>query len=344
VIGFASCGGGVTMLKVRRCVRWFKGFKVSGFQRFQLKAHCVAKWLERLLVFCLVLFILPTAPLFAEEQMIVAVSVPPQRYFVEKIGGQHVSVIVIGSGSGCPESYEPRPQQMAEISRARIYFAIGFPFEDVWLPKFSTTNPGMIICHTDEGIKKIPLAGHVESDVKLDTEKMTPSAGSHAHGMFDPHIWLSPSLVRIQAQNITKALKKADPANADYYQKNLEKFDGEITALDMELRKNFGDMKPGKSFLVFHPSWGYFAAEYGLKQVPFEHEDREPSPREMMKLVIFAREKGLKVIFVQPQMSPKVIDTFAKEIGGQTVLIDPLAENWAENLKSVAVKIKDAAK
>ena len=160
----------------------------------------------------------------------------------------------------------------------------------------------------------------------------------------DPHIWTSPLLVRIQAQNITKALQKADPANGDYYQKNFEKFSAEITALDMELRKIFRDGKPGASFLVFHPSWGYLAAEYGLKQVPFENEDREPSPREMMNLIIFAREKGLKVIFVQPQMSTKTVDAFTKEIGGQAVLIDPLAENWADNLKAVAIKIKGAAR
>lgn len=310
------------MLKTRRGGRWHKGH----------------------LVFCLFLFIFQSASLLAEGQMIVAVSVPPQKYFVEKIGGQRVSVTVIGGGSGCPESYEPRPRQMAVISHARIYFAIGLPFEEVWLPKFSASNPGMIICHTDEGVKKIPLAGSASGGNKVDARKPISGAGSHAHGMLDPHIWLSPPLVRIQAQNITKALQKADPANKDYYQKNFEKFSAEITALDVELRKIFMDGKPGGSFLVFHPSWGYLATEYGLKQVPFENEDREPSPREMMNLVIFAREKGLKVILVQPQMSPKTVDAFAKEIGGQTVLIDPLVENWADNLKAVAIRIKEAAR
>ena len=97
-------------------------------------------------------------------------------------------------------------------------------------------------------------------------------------------------------------------------------------------------------FLVFHPSWGYFAHAYHLEQVPIEIEGKNPKPAQMKELIEYAKEKGIKVIFIQPQFSTKSSEQIAKEIGGQVAFANPLAENWASNLLDVANKFRTALK
>ena len=261
---------------------------------------------------------------FAAEPIQVTVSIPPQKYFVEKIGGSLVKTMVMAPAGGCAETYEPKPQQMAALSKARIYFAIGFPFEDVWLPKFAAANPNMLICRTDEGIKKLPLDAQHEHE--------------HEHGnkdekMLDPHIWLSPPLVRIQAKNILKALQTADAASSATYQKNFEKFDAEIMKLDEWIRDALKNIKSGNTFLVMHPTWQYFAESYGLKQIAIETEGREPTSKELMAIINKAKAHQIKIIYVQPQTPLRSVETIAKAIGGAIVTIDPLTEDWEINLR-----------
>jgi zinc transport system substrate-binding protein len=106
----------------------------------------------------------------------------------------------------------------------------------------------------------------------------------------------------------------------------------------------FEDKAGGTEFFVFHPSWGYFADAYGLKQIPFEIEGKEPGPGEMARLSRYAREKGIKVVFVQPQFSTKSAEAIAREIGGRLIIADPLREDWMKNLREVAAKFRAALK
>jgi zinc transport system substrate-binding protein len=94
--------------------------------------------------------------------------------------------------------------------------------------------------------------------------------------------------------------------------------------------------------MVFHPSWGYFAHAYGLKMVPIEIEGKEPKPAQLRELIEHARENGIKFVFVQPQFSARSAKLIAGEIGGQVVFADPLAEDWADNLRGVARKFETA--
>jgi hypothetical protein len=96
----------------------------------------------------------------AGEPIPVFVSIPPQKYFVEKIGGSCVQVSVMVPPGANPHIYEPRPNQMTALSKSRIYFAIGVTFETVWLPKFAKLNPQMRIVHTDKGIDKMAMVEH----------------------------------------------------------------------------------------------------------------------------------------------------------------------------------------
>jgi zinc transport system substrate-binding protein len=154
-------------------------------------------------------------------------------------------------------------------------------------------------------------------------------------------VWLSPPLVKIQARHIADGLIAVDPANRSRYEENLAGFLREIEALDSDLKALFAG-SPGARFMVFHPSWGYFAKAFGLEQVPIEIEGKEPKPAQLKELIHQAREHGIKVVFVQPQFSAKSAEMVAREIGGQVVAADPLAADWAENLREVGRRFKAA--
>jgi len=96
-----------------------------------------------------------------------------------------------------------------------------------------------------------------------------------------------------------------------------------------------------KAFLVFHPSWGYFAKRYSLEQVAIESQGKEPKPKELIELIKDAKEHNIKIVFVSPQFSQGSAKTIAKSINGSVHVIDPLAKNWEENLIQTAQKIAD---
>jgi zinc transport system substrate-binding protein len=266
------------------------------------------------------------------------VSILPQKYFVEKIGGDLVDVSVMVLPGASEATYEPKPNQMVTLSRAKIYFAIGVPFEKVWLKKIATSNQQLMVVHTDKGIAKRALASH-PSVSRESKEGASEGADHGSHGVKDPHIWLSPPLVEIQARTILKALQKIDPTNQAVYEANYKKFRKELREIDEEIRGMFEGRGKGAAFMVFHPSWGYFADAYGLKQIPIEVEGKAPKPAQMKALIEIAREKAISVIFVQPQFSTKRAEVIAKAIGGRIMVADPLAEDWENNLREQAMKI-----
>jgi zinc transport system substrate-binding protein len=266
--------------------------------------------------------------------MHVAVSILPQRYFVEKIGGQFVEVEVMVPPGATPETYEPRPGQMSALNRSGIYFACGVPFETTWLPKIISVNPKILVIHTEKDIKKRSLEAHWHPG-----EDTKPHSGSSHGETGDPHIWLSPPLVILQARTIFEALASSDPQNRASYETNYKEFVSELVELDLYLSRLFGAGAKSGSFMVFHPAWGYFADAYGLEQMPVEVEGKEPKARDLDDFIKRARELGAKAIFVQPQYSPKTAQTIADAVGGTLVQADDLAPDWEKNLVQVAGQI-----
>jgi zinc transport system substrate-binding protein len=165
-----------------------------------------------LLVFC------ASGTSLAAEKLSAFVSILPQKYFVEKIGGSLTAVSVMVDPGGNPHNYEPKPRQMAELSKAGIYFAAGVQFEDVWLKRFAALNPDMLVIHTEEGIEKLPMRAYSHHE----GGETGSHEAEHSHGTKDPHIWLSPPLVKIQAENILKGLAKADPNHQADYEANYK--------------------------------------------------------------------------------------------------------------------------
>jgi len=277
----------------------------------------------------------------AIEKKNVFVSILPQKYFVEKIGGDFINAHVMVKPDKSPADYEPTPSQMRILSKTRAYFAIGVLFEDTWLQKFASMNPEMQIIHTEKGIVKKPINRHANIQL-LSSGNNLKAHSHHIEGIKDPHIWLSPPLVKTQVENIYNGLILIDSKHAAAYENNYQKFISQVDALDRELKKLFSFGIKQKQFLVFHPSWGYFADAYGLKQVSIEIEGKAPKARDLKELIQYATQHDITTIFVQPQFSTKHSEIIAKEIHGQIVFADPMAEDWQKNLKNVAQSIKNA--
>jgi len=167
----------------------------------------------------------------------------------------------------------------------------------------------------------------------------------HHHEGLDPHVWLSPAQVKIQATAMRDALIAADPAGADVYRAGYEAFAADVSALDKKLRAAFAAVPEGqRKFMVFHPAWGYFARQYGLTQVPVEREGKEPGPAQLAAIIDEAKKDGVRVVFVQPQFSDRNAEVVAKAIGGSVVGVDPLAEDWLANMEKVAAAFQAAMK
>ena len=269
----------------------------------------------------------PESPGDSKGRIRVFVSILPQAYFVERVGGERVDVSVLVGPGYSPATYELRPKQMAELAKAQLYFRIGVPFEDVWMTRISKANPHMTVIDT-------------RRDIELRSMKATHHKGAEHHhdqtsGLKDPHIWLSLRLVKIQAQNISRALISEDPAHKAYYEDNLRAFKHDLDRLDAEISEIMKDSKR-RRFMVFHPAWGYFARDYGLEQIPVEVEGKEPSAKALAHLIIRAKQDGIKVIFVQAQFSTKNAETVARAIGGRIIRIDPLTKDYLKNMIKVA--------
>lgn len=269
------------------------------------------------------------------EKIPVVVGIAPMKYFVERIGGDLVESTVMVPAGADAHSYEPKPSQMRALAGANLYFAVGLEFEKAWVPRFQAANPKLKVVQTDSQIRKLPMPEHHDDGDE--------PAGHHEEDEDDPHVWTSPALVKFIAEHIVEALSEADPANAAAYRHNEGEFLKELDTLDAEIRGVFAHVPAAKrKFLVFHPAWGYFAQAYGLKQIPVEVQGKEPGPKLLAGIIDQARREGIKVVFVQPQFSTRSAKTIAEAIGGQVSVADPLAGDWAGNLRQVAQTFRQA--
>lgn len=268
----------------------------------------------------------------------VAVSVAPQKYFIQKLAGPLARVSVMVTPGADPHSFEPKASQMAQVAGASIYFAQGVEFEQVWLPRMAASNKKLTVVDATAGIELLPLEEHGHDKEVGHQHAATPDKET------DPHTWTSPRLAKVEAANMARALAQADPANAQAYEANLAALNQEIDALDAAIREALKGLPEGASFLVFHPAWAYFARDYGLREVALEVGGKEPGPRLLRKIIDDSRKKGVKVVFVQPQFSRKAAESVAEGIGATLAVADDLAEDWAANLLQVAKAFREAAR
>jgi len=267
------------------------------------------------------LLLLLTSYIFSNINAVV--SIAPVMHFVKTIGGDKVDISLMVKIGNSPHTYEPKPSQMTAIAKSQIYFAMGVEFENVWLPKFQSLNTHMKVIDLSQSVEKIEMMHHE----------------GHEHEGKDPHIWTSPANVKVIAQNIYKALSTIDTNNTNYYENNLHTFLAQIEATDIQIQKILSSLKDSRNFMVFHPSWGYFAKVYNLIQVAVEVEGKSPKPRELVHLIQEAKKQSVTAIITQPEFSDSSAKIIARELHIPVVKLSPMARNWSENLIKMAKTI-----
>ena len=260
----------------------------------------------------------------------VAVSVLPLAAFVEAVGGDRVRVqTLVGPGQN-PHSFEPTARQIEQLTSAELFWRVGMPFEEAWIARLRSQNSGLNILDARAGLQLPPASARAAA---------SPYPHDDGH---DPHAWTSPTLVRAMVPRLADALAALDPAGAAVYHANAAAYVAELEALDAEIRQTLAPLR-NRRFLVYHPAWGEFAATYGLEQVAIERDGKEPGAHSLAGLATLAGEAGIRVIFVQPQSSPRSAQVLAREIGARIVTVDPLARDYAATLRTLARALVEAA-
>lgn len=250
------------------------------------------------------------------EGLLAFATIPPHAYLARRIGGGLLDVETMIPAGASPHSFEPTPRRIAGVASADIYFTAGVEAEKGFLPKIRRLKPGLEMVDLNRGIRQ---------------------------DASDPHTWLSPRLFAIQARNVYDVLAHADVSHRSEYRKNLEALLADLGKLDRDLAHALKPVR-GRTLYVFHPSLGYFARAYGIKQVAVEVEGKEPGARQLAELIERAKGDGIKVIFAEPQFSKKSAEVIAKAIGGKVVEIDPLAQDYPENMRTISGRVAEALK
>jgi len=253
------------------------------------------------------------------------VSILPQAYFLERVGGEGLAVEVLVGPGQSPHTYEPTPKQMASLGSADLYVRIGIPFEEALARKVASLAPNLMVVEGWQGIELQPMA---------EADHGHP-VGDHDHGRLDPHFWLDPLLVKVHAATVCEALCRLDPQRAPEFRANLAALQADLDALHARLQARLAAVA-GRTMYVFHPAYGYLAHRYGLEQVAVQVEGKEPSARQTAELVERARAAGVSALFVQPQFSSRAAEVIAEAVGAELVPLDPLARDYIANMDRMA--------
>lgn len=259
------------------------------------------------------------------EKPLVAVSIEPQRYFVEQIAGDKVEVKTLVPKGAAPETYDLTPNQIVTLGQCQAYFVMGhLAFERQWVDSYSSQHPHTSIVDMSKGVDPIvadtPHIGHQKEDIP---------------GLFvEPHTWMSVRNALTIANNVCEGLCVTDPENKAYYEQRLDSLDKRLHRLDKRIRTTLATAD--STFLIYHPALTYFARDYGLTQISIESDGKEPSPRQMKTIIDKAAAKGINVLFIQPEFDRRTAETLVKSTRTRLVTVNPLAYDWEKEMTAAA--------
>ncbi|MDP3915713.1 MAG: zinc ABC transporter substrate-binding protein [Bacteroidota bacterium] len=264
------------------------------------------------------------------DQELVTVSILPQKYFVNQIAGDLLQVNVLVPPGSSPHNYSILPSQMKDMAKSKVWLQIGLlTFEDALKDKLADINKALSIVNCSAGID--PIAGSECEEEGNDHE--------HAHHeAYDPHIWLAPAESKIIALNTFNALKAGFPQHVAVFEANYGQFIAKIDSVSTLIEQKLASLT-NRNILIFHPTLGYYARQFGLQQTALELDGKEPSPKHMKGIVDLARERNIRVIFIQKEFDVENAQQLARELNGEVVIIDPLDYDWEKQLQDITDKI-----
>lgn len=285
-----------------------------------------------------------SSPVLAKQEgsppLQVLVSIAPQKFLLERIAGDAVSTIVLVNPGADPHTYEPLPSQLSAAASATLWFTIGVPFEDIWTPRITASNPKLKTVLMSSGIQRLPGEGHTHHEITHEEEEEGEHTEDHMHTGEDPHVWLSPMLVRGMLPVLTRELCRLVPERAAEFRSRAKALDSELEALDAKLALAFKPFPPEQRvFLTFHPSWRYFAANYQLTELSIEVDGKEPGPKKLQEITTAAKKYGITTVFVEPQFPKNAARAIAEALGATIVVSDPLTENLLQLYSDMTEKL-----
>jgi len=266
------------------------------------------------------------------EGLLIAVSIPPQAWFVSQIAGEKAhTIILVGPGQN-PHNYEPGPKQIQSLADAGAWILSGSEFEISLRPKVTALFPNLLIVNGTEGVRFRMLEDHDHASNEHDNSSIE----------IDRHTWLGREPAKILASHVRDTLSLLDGVNEAYYQ---EQYENLVRLIDEEfdaLKVSLSPLK-GSSVFVYHPSFGYFLDEFGIHQEAVETGGKEPGPREFNNLIARLNEEKAAAIFVQAQFPVNAARTLASAVGAELISLDPLAQDWLENIRRMGQALRLAA-
>lgn len=254
----------------------------------------------------------------------IVVSIEPLKWLVSSMVDSSVGVLVLVPPSTSPETYEPTVRQIEALSNADLYFSVGLlDFEQELSKRISTVAPTTTYVNLSDGIEL--MAGSCSH---------TEHSG-HSHGV-DPHIWLSPKLMKRMAVSAGAVLAEKGLLDSTRYNSTLSVID----SVDSCIRAIFAEGSSKKSFAIVHPSLSYFAADYQLTQLELEVDGKEPSAAQITSMVERMREGDITTIFYSRGTTDAIAKVVANEIGASLSEYDPLAHSWGDELIRVSSLMK----
>lgn len=261
---------------------------------------------------------------------IVSVSIPPQAYFLKQIAGDTLMINTLIPQNIDPHTFEFKPSDLYKLQKSDLYLTIGLEFEEIWLNKLKDNLTHTKILPITKNIPFLESDHHEEhqEDHQHEKEHHSDEEEHHSH---DPHIWLSPALVKILATNIASILSEHFPENKKLYAKNLQNFISNINILQETIKNKLSSLQ-NRTFLVYHSAWTYFAEEFNLKELSIQVQDKEPTPYELAQTIQKAKEEKIRTIFIQNGFSSQSISMIAESCGATTWVSNPLAYEWEKEL------------
>ncbi|MGO1368675.1 metal ABC transporter solute-binding protein, Zn/Mn family [Senegalia sp. (in: firmicutes)] len=273
-----------------------------------------------------------------DGKITVAAGVPPIKGFIDAITQGDMEVVTMIPPGNSPTNYQPSPKELQKFSDAKVYFAMGVPAENSnIIPKAKDLNENIEIVNLAKGVSEVYPMRNFSEDEDHSHEEDEDHEGE------DPHIWLSPKRVIEMIDIIRDKLIEISPENEETYKENAENYKDELSTIDDSIKETLKGVK-NQSFIIYHPSFGYFADDYGLNMIAIEESGKEASAKRITEVIDFAKDNNIKFVFYQGEFSSTQAETIAKEIDGEAIKVNPLSEEYIENMKNISEKFKEVLK
>lgn len=253
------------------------------------------------------------------------VTIEPQAFFLNAVGGDAVQVRVLVRPGHCVELYAPSPRDMAELSRAKAYFRMAVPVESV-ITKRLEAREAELRFFGPEFLWDTHQHDHAHCEICGSATK-------------DPHIWLDPLQMIDYVDVIKSGLSDLLPERAAYFEANAARLKSELTDLHASLEARFLNYS-GRAFYINHPSLLHFAKRYGLEQRSIEHAGSAPAAKRMAALIKEAREAGIGAVLAQPEFGRSSAAVMADALGVPLLEVNILGRDYFENMRGLAAAME----